>query len=185
MRTRWSLVPALLLAGMLPAQTPPPAAEAAQAGSAATLPALPAVLKAEYLWGYADARGTGKGTCNILLEPAKGRVVLELMGLGERLLLLEGDSGAGYRIRVPRQDLDRTAATLGAVPLPFFPQLASVDALYRLLAEGAGPGVKVTRRDATGPVKLNYQGTDDRGKEVMVWLERKRWEAEAAKAPPA
>ena len=177
MRMTWSILPALFLAGALPAQVPAPEPPAAVT---AAQPAQPAQLRAQYGWGYAGAQGQGKGTCNVLIEPGKGRVVLELQGLGERLMLLEGDSAAGYRVRIPRQDLDTTAATLGAVPLPFFPQVASVDALYRLLAEGAGPGVKVTRRDPSGPVKLQYQGVDDKGKEVMVWLERKRWETTAA-----
>ena len=175
MRMSWSILPALFLAGALAAQAPAP--EAPPAAVAAVQPAL---LRAQYDWGYAGAQGQGKGTCNVLIEPAKGRVVLELQGLGERLMLLEGDSAGGYRVRIPRQDLDTTAATLGAVPLPFFPQLPSVDALYRLLAEGAGPGVKVTKRDPSGPVKLRYQGVDDKGKEVMVWLERKRWEPTAS-----
>ena len=179
MRLSWSILPTLFLAGALPAQVPAPQApQASQAPAAA--PALPAQLRAQYAWGYAGAQGQGKGTCNVLIEPAKGRVVLELQGLGERLMLLEGDRAGGYRVRIPRQELDTTAATLGAVPLPFFPQLASVDALYRLLAEGAGPGVKVTRRDPSGPVKLQYQGVDDKGKEVQVWLERKRWEPTAS-----
>jgi hypothetical protein len=54
--------------------------------------------------------------------------------------------------------------------------VGSVDALYRLLTEGSGAGVKVTRRDASGPVKLRYQGSDDKGREIMVWLARTRWE---------
>ena len=161
-----------------PAVTAPPPVTAPPALVEPQAP-LP-LLRAQYEWGYAGADGQGKGTLNVLINPATGRTVLELQGLGERLMLLEGDSAAGYRVRIPRQDLDTTAATLGAVPLPFFPQVASVDALYRLLAEGAGPGVKVTRRDPSGPVKLQYQGVDDKGKEVMVWLERKRWETTAA-----
>lgn len=177
---------ALILAGALAAQAPPgappPAAAAAPGKEPAALsgPAL-TTLRAQYQWGYAGADGQGKGVLNVLVETASGRTVVELHGLGERLMFLEGDAAAGYRVQIPRRQLDERAATLGAVPLPFFPQIASPDALYRLLAEGAGPGVKVTKRDSQGPVKLRYQGNDDRGKEVMVWLERKRWEAWTAK----
>jgi hypothetical protein len=162
----------LFLAGALGAQAP----VAAPPPAAGTV-AEPANLRAQYAWGYAGADGQGKGTLNVLLESATGRAIVELHGLGERLMFLEGDRAAGYRVQIPRRQVDERAATLAAIPLPFFPQLAGTDALYRLLAEGAGPGVKVTRRDAQGPVKLRYQGNDDKGKEVMVWLERKRWEA--------
>lgn len=174
-----SLLMALVLAGPLAAQAPP---AAPPAGEAAPAPAVPANLRAQYAWGYAGADGQGKGTLNVLLESASGRTILELQGLGERLMLLEGDRAAGYRVQIPRRQVDERAATLAAIPLPFFPQLAGTDALYRLLTEGTGPGVKVTKRDGQGPVKLRYQGNDDKGKEVMVWLERKRWEAWTPKA---
>jgi hypothetical protein len=48
-----------------------------------------------------------------------------------------------------------------------------------MLTTGAGAGVKVTRRDASGPVKLRYLGADDKGREIMVWLTRTRWEQPA------
>jgi hypothetical protein len=166
----------LALAGFLPAQAPPAPPPAAEAQAAPVQPG-PANLRAQYAWGYAGADGQGKGTLNVLLESASGRTVLELQGLGERLMLLEGDHAAGYRVQIPRRQVDERAATLAAIPLPFFPQLTGPDALYRLLTEGSGPGVKVTKRDGQGPVKMRYQGNDDKGKEVMVWLERKRWEA--------
>jgi hypothetical protein len=134
------------------------------------------LLRAQYQWGYVGADGQGKGTLSVLIDPATGRTVLELQGLGERLMLLEGDTAAGYRVQIPRQKIDASAPTFAAVPLPFFPQVGSVDALYRLLTEGSGAGVKVTRRDASGPVKLRYQGSDDKGREIMVWLARTRWE---------
>ena len=54
------------------------------------------------------------------------------------------------------------------------------DALHKLLTEGSGPGVKVTKRDGKGPVKLRYSGQDERGKDVMVWLQRTRWDLETA-----
>jgi hypothetical protein len=139
------------------------------------------LLRAQYGWGYAGADGQGKGTLSVLLEPATGRTVLELQGLGERLMFLEGNAKDGYRIQIPRRKIDERAPSLGAIPLPFFPQLGSPAALYRLLCEGTGPGVKVTKRDKLGPVKLRYQGVDDQGKEVMVWLQRTRWEPEAGK----
>jgi hypothetical protein len=136
------------------------------------------LLRAQYSWGYAGADGQGKGTLSVLLDPATGRTVLELQGLGERLMLLEGDSASGYRVQIPRRELDQRAPTLAAIPLPFLPQVGSPGALYTLLAEGAGTGVKVTKRDQSGPVKLRYQGVDEKGKEVLVWLERTRWEPE-------
>ena len=180
-----------LLLSLLAAQAPPPAIIAAQAAPPAiiaaqsTPPAIIAApapaLKAQYEWGYAGADGQGKGTLNVLLEPGSGRLVLELMGLGERLMLLEGSTGKGFHLQIPRQNLDQQAATLGEIPLPFLPQVGSPIALYRLLTEGAGPGVKVSKRDKLGPVKLFYQGVDDKKREVMVWLKRTRWEPGTAK----
>lgn len=136
----------------------------------------PQPLRAQYGWGYAGADGEGKGTLSLLLDPATGRVVLEIHGLGERLVFLTGDRASGYRVQIPRQNVDARSASLGALPLPFLPQLGSCEGLHRLLTEGGGAGVKVTRKDAKGPVKLRYAGKDDRGREVMVWLERTRWE---------
>jgi hypothetical protein len=133
-------------------------------------------IRAQYGWGYAGADGEGKGTLSLLLEPATGKIVLEIHGLGERLVFLTGDRGTGYRVQIPRQNVDERAASLGALPLPFLPQLGTSEGLYRLVTEGLGSGVKVTRKDAKGPVKLRYSGKDDKGREVMVWLERTRWE---------
>jgi len=137
-------------------------------------PAQP--IRAQYGWGYAAADGEGKGTLSVLIEPSSGKIVLEIHGLGERLALLTGDRGSGYRMQIPRRELDERAMSLGALPLPFLPQLASSEGLYRLLTEGGGAGVKVTKKDAKGPVKLRYSGKDEKGREVMVWLERTRWE---------
>lgn len=136
----------------------------------------PVPLRAQYEWGYVGADGEGKGTLSALLEVAKGQVVLELHGLGERLLLLEGDADAGYRIQIPRRKLDRRVKSLGDLPVPFLPALGSPAALEKLLASGEGPGVKVTERDGLGPRKLRYQGKDEQGNDVMVWLLRTRWE---------
>ena len=155
----------------------PPPAGAEPAATPQEAP--PPAVRAQYDWGYAGADGQGKGTLNVLLDPAKGRTVVELMGLGERLMLLEGDP-SGYRLQIPRRKVDERAGSLAEVPLPFLPQVGSPAALYQLLASGDFKGVKVTSKDPEGrPVKLRYQGNDDRGKEVMVWLKRTRWEQEA------
>lgn len=151
---------------MMALQTPP--------AMAAPAPATP--VRAQYGWGYSGPEGEGTGTLNLLMEPGTGRLVAELHGLGERLLLLEGDRASGYRLQVPRQKLDQRAATLAELPLPFLPQVASIEALLRLLKAGEGPGVSVLKRDATGPRKLHWRGRDRRGKDEQVWLDRKRWE---------
>jgi hypothetical protein len=116
------------------------------------------------------------GTLSLLLDAASGRLVLELHAPGERLLLLEGDRASGYRLQVPRQKVDQRAGSLAQLPLPFLPQVPSVEALARLLRTGEGPGLTVTKRDAKGPLKLHWQGKDPRGKDEQVWLDRKRWE---------
>lgn len=136
----------------------------------------PGPLRAQYAWGYVGADGEGKGTLNLLLDEGTGEVVLELQGIGERLMLLKGDGHAGYRLQIPRQKVDTTAASLKDLPLPFLPQLGGPAALGALVAQGRGPGVKVTKRDGTGPLKLKYQGKDDQGRDVHVWLERKLWQ---------
>ncbi|MBK8726699.1 MAG: hypothetical protein IPL96_11825 [Holophagaceae bacterium] len=141
-------------------------------------------IRAQYAWGYVGADCEGKGTLNLLVDAATGAVVLELQGLGERLMLLQGDGATGYRLQIPRQKLDTTSASLAELPLPFLPKLGGPAALRALVAEGRGPGVKVTKRDAAGPVKLKYQGKDDQGKEVLVWLERKRWQPAVPAAAP-
>ena len=137
-------------------------------------PALP--IRAQYGWGYAGPDGEGVGTLSLLMEPVSGRLVLELHAPGERLVLLEGDRASGYHLQVPRQKLDQRATSLSQLPLPFLPQVSSVEALLRLLRTGEGAGVSVTKKDATGPLKLHWQGKDPRGKDVQVWLDRKRWE---------
>jgi hypothetical protein len=144
----------------------------------ATAQATPApkigMVRAQYSWGYLGNDGEGKGTLAVLVDSGTGQVVLELHGLGERLMLLEGDRAKGYRVQIPRQKLDETAPVLGGLPLPFLPQISTPEALCALLTDGTGPGVKVTKRDAKGPLKIKYQGKDDLGKEVQVWLVRKR-----------
>ena len=144
-------------------------------------PAAP--LKARYDWGYLGADGEGRGTLDVLLERGSGQVVLELHGLGERILLLQGDSAKGYRLQVPRRNVDQVEPSFRNLDLPFLPQLGSVQALLQLLRAGAGPGVAVTKRDALGPLKLRYEGKDPEGKAVKVWLTRKRFEPGAPDAP--
>jgi hypothetical protein len=160
---------ALLLAQApgLAASEPP----AAQANAAR-------VIRAQYAWGYAGMDGEGSGTLSALVDPATGKVILELHGVGERLMLLTGDRATGYHVQIPREDLDRQVSSFGELPLPFLPQLGSAEALYKLLTEGAGPGVKVRKRDPKGPVKLRYSGKDENGKDVDVWLSRSRWETD-------
>lgn len=147
-----------------------------QAPPAAVAPAPTAPVRAQYGWGYSGDEGEGTGTLNLLMEPGTGRLVVELHGPGERLLLLEGDRASGYRLQVPRQKLDQRAATLAELPLPFLPQVPSVEALLRLLRTGEGAGVSVLKKDAAGPLKLHWRGKDHRGKDEQVWLDRRRWE---------
>jgi len=139
-------------------------------------------LRAQYDWGYSGMEGEGKGSLSILIEPTSGKVRMELHGLGERLVYLSGDRPSGYRVQIPRRELDLHGATLSELPLPFLPQLGTPEALHKLLTEGSGPGVKVTKRDGKGPVKLQYSGQDERGKDVMVWLQRTRWDMESSPA---
>lgn len=147
-----------------------------QSPPALTVPAAAPVVRAQYGWGYEGPDGEGTGTLSLLLEVATGRLVIELHGLGERLLLLEGDRASGYRLQVPRQKVDRRAATLPEFNLPFLPQVASVDGLLALLRTGEGTGVSVTKKDAQGPLKLHWRGKDPKGRDEQVWLDRKRWE---------
>lgn len=137
-------------------------------------------LKARYDWGYVGRDGEGRGTLDVLIQPNSGRVILELHGLGERLVLLQGNAAQGYRLQIPRHEIDQTEASLRSLDLPFLPQLGSIEALARLFTEGAGPGVSVTKKDAQGPLKLRYEGKDPDGKAVKVWLTRLRFEPGSA-----
>ncbi len=134
------------------------------------------LIKAQYDWGYLGDDGEGRGTLSALVDVATGHVILELHGLGERLMLLEGDTAKGFRVQIPRQKLDQCAGSFQGLSLPFLPQLGSVEALRALFIAGSGPGVRITQKDAQGPRKLKYDGKDDRGKEVQVWLVRTRLE---------
>ena len=153
------ILPSLVLAAALALQVP-----------------LPATVRAQYDWGYVGADGEGKGTFSARVDTDGGKVVLELHGLGERLVLLQGDAATGYRIQIPRRKLDKHVKGIGDLPVPFLPALGSVEALQKLLTAGEGPGVKVTETDAQGPKKLRYKGKDEQGNDVMVWLVRTRWE---------
>ena len=135
-----------------------------------------APLKARYDWGYLGADGEGRGTFDVLVEPDSGRLVLELHGLGERMVLLQGNAASGYRLQIPRHKVDQLEPSLKDLDLPFLPQLGSVEALLKLLRQGVGPGVSVTQQDAQGPKKMRYEGKDPDGKTVKVWLSRERFE---------
>lgn len=139
-------------------------------------PQAPTTLRAQYGWGYAGADGEGKGTLAVLLEPASGHLVIELHGMGERLAFVSGNRATGYRVQIPRRNMDQTSPDLAGLHLPFLPSLGGIDGLNRLLTQGEGPGVKVTKRDKVGPKKMKYKGKDENGKEVLVWLSRERWE---------
>jgi hypothetical protein len=158
----------------MPLQPPPPVYAPVPVLRA---PATAASIRAQYGWGYAGPDGEGIGTLSLLMEPASGRLVIELHAPGERLLLLEGDAATGYRMQVPRHKLDQHAAYLAQLPLPFLPQVLSVEGLLHLLRTGEGVGVSVLKKDAEGPLKLHWRGKDAHGKEEQVWLDRKRWEA--------
>lgn len=147
-----------------------------QAPPALTQPAPAAPLRAQYGWGYSGSDGEGVGTLSLLLETTTGRLVVELHAQGERVMVLEGDGATGYRLQVPRQQLDERAPSLATLPLPFLPQVATVEALSRLLRKGEGLGVTVLKRDAQGPLRLHWKGKDAKGKDQQVWLDRKRWE---------
>lgn len=149
---------------------------ALQAPPALSVPAQPAPIRAQYGWGYAGPDGEGVGTLSLLMEPLSGRLVLELHAPGERMLLLEGDRATGYRLQVPRRKLDERAPALSQLSLPFLPQVASVEGLLQLLRTGEGPGMSVQKKDAQGPLKLQWKGKDARGRDEQVWLDRKRWE---------
>ncbi len=150
----------------MPLQAPPPI----------TAPAAATPVRAQYGWGYAGPDGEGVGTLSLLMEATTGRIVIELHAPGERLLLLDGDRTSGYRLQVPRQNIDQRAGSLAQLPVPFLPQVQSVEGLLRLLRTGEGAGVSVQKKDAQGPLKLHWRGKDARGKDEQVWLDRKRWE---------
>ncbi|MDP1833175.1 MAG: hypothetical protein Q8K67_14035 [Geothrix sp.] len=159
----------------MPFQTPPPVSAPVPSISAPAA-VIGAPVRAQYGWGYAGPDGEGVGTLSLLMEAASGRLVIELHAPGERLLLLEGDSASGYRLQVPRQKVDQRAPYLAQLPLPFLPQVLSVEGLLHLLRTGEGAGVSVQKKDAQGPLKLHWRGKDPRGKDEQVWLDRKRWE---------
>ncbi|MDP2876286.1 MAG: hypothetical protein Q8O00_08885, partial [Holophaga sp.] len=103
-------------------------------------------LRAQYGWGYVGDDGEGKGDFSILLEPATGKLILEVHGVGERIVFLSGDRASGYRVQIPRRKIDETSPTLSGLPVPFLPDIGSVEGLYRLLTLGEAKGVKVTKK---------------------------------------
>jgi len=130
-----------------------------------------------YDWGFASPSGEGKGTLAVLVDTSTDKVVIELHAIGERLLLLEGSRESGYRLLIPRSAIDERAPALSDLPTPYLPTIGSASDLVRLLLEGAGPGVKASRRDNKGPKRLRWDGRDDRGEQCTVWLKRTRFEA--------
>lgn len=159
----------------LPAALPaaPPLAPEASAQKA---PLPFATVRAQYKWSLRGATESGSGSLTLLLEPATGRLVLEVFTYGDRLALVDGDRAGGYQLVLPKEKVNRMVPSLADLPLPFLPQAGSVEALARALALGEGEGLAVEKRDAQGPVKLRYEGQDEAGKGVEVRLTRKRWE---------
>ena len=152
----------------------PPAIQAPALEPEAPLPFTS--LKAQYKWSFRGAKDSGSGSLALRLEPAGGKLVLEVFTYGDRLALVDGDSEGGYQLVLPKENVNRTVPTLTELPLPFLPQAGSVEALARALALGEGEGLSVEKRDAQGPVRLRYAGRDSEGNPVEVQLTRKRWE---------
>ena len=155
---------------------PPAIAVPAQAPTVPESPLPFASLKAEYKWSFRGATDSGSGTLALRLEPASGKLVLEVFSFGDRLALVDGDRAGGYQIVLPKEHVNRTVPLIADLPLPFLPQAGSVEALARALADGEGENLTVEKRDPQGPVKLRYTGRDSAGKPVEVQLIRKRWE---------
>jgi hypothetical protein len=137
---------------------------------------VPQAFRAMYDWGFASPSAEGKGTLTVLVDQANGKTVIELYALSERLMLLEGDTANGYRVQISKNGVDERAASLSLLPIPFLPELKDANGLVRLLTEGTGPGVKTSRKDASGPKQLRWEGKDDRRESCTVWLKRTRFE---------
>jgi hypothetical protein len=136
----------------------------------------PQAFRAIYDWGFASPSGEGNGTLAVLIDLSNDKVIIELHALSERMMLLEGNKEAGYRIQIPKNDIDERSASLGGLPIPFLPELNDADGLARLLTQGKGPGVKSSRKDANGPKRLRWDGKDDSKEQCTVWLTRTRFE---------
>ena len=139
-------------------------------------PKTPQTFRALYDWGFASPSGEGKGTLVVLVGLSDGKIIIELHALGERLMLLQGDKDNGYRIQIPRNNIDKRSHSLSGLPIPFLPELNDSHGLARLLTEGIGPGVKASRKDKNGPKQLRWDGKDDRNESCTVWLKRTRFE---------
>jgi hypothetical protein len=154
----------------------PPLVQAPAQVQPAPAAAHPAV-RAQYGWSFEAAEANGSGTLSLLMEPASGRLVLEIHSYGERLALLSGDAASGYRLQLPKEQKDLTRPSLAELPLPFLPEVKSVDALLRALEKGEGSGLAVLKaKEGEPPLKLRYKCLDEKGETVLLWLTRKRWE---------
>lgn len=163
--------PAWVQAPPAPAPVQDPAQAAVQA------PALPFTsLRARYKWALEVGEDRGSGSLTLRLAPATGELVVEVFSFTDRLALVAGDAARGYHLILPREQVDRTVASVSDLPFPFLPQAGSVEALARALAFGEGAGITVTERDASGPRSLSYAGQDAEGRPVKVRLIRKQWE---------
>lgn len=136
----------------------------------------PLAFRALYDWGFASPSGEGKGTLVVLIELSDGKTIIELHALSERLMLLEGNRERGYRVQIPRNNVDEHSHSLSGLPIPFLPSLSDAEGLARLLTEGTGPGVKASRKDKNGPRQLRWDGKDDRNEACTVWLKRTKFE---------
>ena len=81
---------------------------------------------------------------SVMVEEPSEAVVIELQGMGERIMLLPGDRLGGYRLRVPRQGVDLSRPDLAPLPLPLLPKVENAQGLAILLRQGTAPGVDVT-----------------------------------------
>ncbi|HJW08057.1 MAG TPA: hypothetical protein VJ483_00385 [Holophagaceae bacterium] len=160
----------------LPAPQAPAQALSQPQPAAVTAAAARRPVRAQYAWSYEAADANGSGTLSLLMDPAGGRLVLEIHSYGERVAFLSGDAAGGYRLQIPKEGKDLSSPSLAELPLPFLPDVKSVDALLTALERGEGPGLTVLKRGDGAPLKLRYKSLDEKGESILLWLTRKRWE---------
>lgn len=115
--------PAWVQAPPAPAPVQDPAQAAVQA------PALPFTsLRARYKWALEVGEDRGSGSLTLRLAPATGELVVEVFSFTDRLALVAGDAARGYHLILPREQVDRTVASVSDLPFPFLPQAGSVEA---------------------------------------------------------